>query len=78
MHPFGFFAALLAADAERTRKARRPIADEPLPPLDTATIRAWRAWAHADPVRRQAGVAAPRPATAPASRLTAQRADRPA
>ncbi len=78
MHPFGFFAALLATDAERNRKARHHIAEEPLPPLDDATIRAWRAWAHGDPVRRQAAVDAPRPATAQARGATAQRADRPA
>ena len=78
MHPFGFFAALLATDAERTRKARRPVAEEPLPPLDDATLRAWRAWAHGDPVRRQASVDAPRPAPAPSHPATAQRADQSA
>jgi hypothetical protein len=49
MRPFGFFAALLAADGERTRTPRRRPAEAPLPPIDGATLRAWRAWAHGDP-----------------------------
>ena len=43
MHPFGFFLAILAAGTDRSRKARRPVPDEPLPPIDDATVRAWRA-----------------------------------
>lgn len=77
MHPFGFFLAILAAGSDRRHEARRPVPDEPLPPIDDATVRAWRAWAASDrttsPVdarhlptpsstRRNAGTRADRPA----------------
>ena len=69
MHPFGFFAALLAADAERTHKKRRPVPEEVLPPIDATTLRAWHRWAHGDPVGGRATLDTTAPSTAPA-RLT--------
>lgn len=77
MHPFGFFLAILVAESDRRHEARRRLPDEPLPPIDDATVRAWRAWAATDrttspmdarrlsppsPTRRPAGTRADRPA----------------
>jgi len=78
MHPFGFFAALLAADAQRTRQPRHRPADDPLPPIDDATLRAWRAWAQGDPAGRSTTVDAPRRAPAPGHQVAGRRADNPA
>ena len=74
MHPFGFFAALLAADAERTHTRRRPVAEEDLPPIDDATLRAWHRWA----LGGRAPLDTTHPSTAPARLTTSQQVDRPA
>ncbi len=43
MHPFGQFLVVLDQGASANDDPRsRPV--EPLPPIDEATLRAWRAW----------------------------------
>jgi hypothetical protein len=78
MHPFGFFAALLAADAERTHKTRRPVVEENLPAIDDATLRAWHRWALGDRIGGRATLDTTGPSTAAARLTTSQQADRPA
>ncbi len=78
MHPFGFFAALLAADAERTHRKRRPVVEEVLPPIDDTTLRAWHRWAHGDPVDGRATLDTTGRSTAPGRQTVRQRVDRPA
>jgi hypothetical protein len=48
MHPLLFLAAVLANGTEPTTAHPRPDPAEPLPPIDDAALRAWRAWANGD------------------------------
>jgi hypothetical protein len=77
MHPLGFLIALISRQQAAAERARRLPVD-PLPPIDDATIRAWRAWAHgARPTTRP--TAAQRPTSVPAyAPIAGTRADKPA
>ena len=77
MHPFGFFLAIVANGTERTR-ARRRVPEEPLPPINDATVRAWRAWARDEGSGGFPGSDERRSAPAQSTISTATPADRPA
>ena len=47
MHPLGFLIALMSHQQAAYDRAR-PRPEEPLPPIDDATLRAWRAWARGE------------------------------
>ncbi len=61
MHPFGFLVLLLAGARRSNEAPRRFAAEESLPPIDDATIRAWRTWARGGSAVIAPGVTAPRP-----------------
>ena len=74
MQPLGLLISFLAIDAARDAAPQRRLPDEPLLPIDDATLRAWRVWCRGDntapsrpgnaarPTARGAGVTADRPA----------------
>jgi hypothetical protein len=47
VHPLAYLVTALVNDRQRANRPR-PTAGDPLPPIDEATLRAWRAWAGAD------------------------------
>lgn len=73
MYPFGLLVAFLAIDAARDGTTKRRAPEEPLLPLDDATLRAWRAWYRGDGAAPSQRVDSPRPA-----RGVGAPADRPA
>jgi len=77
MHPLGYLIALMSRQQAAAERSGQRSAD-PLPPIDDATIRAWRAWAHgARPTTRP--TAAQRPTAVPAYvPVAGTRADHPA
>ena len=77
MHPLGFLIALMSRQQAAAERAHQ-LPEDPLPPIDDATIRAWRAWAHgARPTTRP--TAAQRPTAVPAyAPIAGTRADNPA
>lgn len=63
MHPIGFLIAVLSRQPAMTTPHRFP-PEEPLPPIDDATLRAWRAWARGErpttrPTAQQRGSVVP-------------------
>ena len=71
MHPLGFLIALMSRQQAAAERARQ-LPEDPLPPIDDATARAWRAWAlGARPTTRP--TAAQRPTCG--SRLRSHRRD---
>jgi hypothetical protein len=48
------------------------VSEEVLPPVNDTTLRAWRKWAHGDPVDGRATLDATAPSTAPARLTTSQ------
>ena len=77
MHPLGFLIALMSRQQAAAERARQ-LPEDPLPPIDDATARAWRAWAlGARPTTRP--TAAQRPTAVPAyAPIAGTRADNPA
>ncbi len=78
MHPLGFWFAILTHQQRAKERSHRLPPEEPLPPVDDATLRAWRAWARGErPTTRP--TAEQRRAHGPTSVAGAgSRADRPA
>jgi hypothetical protein len=77
MHPLGYLIALMSRQHAAAERAGQ-LPEDPLPPIDDATIRAWRAWAQgARPTTRPTAVQRPTavPAYAP---IVRNRADHPA
>lgn len=77
MHPLGFFFALISRQQVAAERARH-LPEDPPPPIDDATARAWRAWGlGARPTTRP--TAAQRPSAVPAyAPIGGTRADNPA
>lgn len=73
MQPLGLLIAFLAIDTARDGTTKRREPDEPLLPLDDATLRAWRAWYRGDLAAPSPRVDSSRPA-----RGAGAPADRPA
>ena len=48
MHPLGFLVAILTHQQRAIERSHRLPPEEPLPPIDDATLRAWRAWARGE------------------------------
>ena len=74
MYPLGLLVAFLAVDTAREATKQRRAPDEPLLPLDDATLRAWRAWYRGDLAPTSPHADAPRPT----ARGAGAPADRPA
>ena len=77
MQSLGLLMAFLAIDTARDSTTRRRGPDEPLLPIDDATLRAWRAWYRGDRAAPSVRADAARPA-GPAARGAGAPADRPA
>jgi hypothetical protein len=48
MHPLGFLIAILSHQQRAVDRSDRLPSEEPLPPVEDATLRAWRAWARGE------------------------------
>ena len=48
MHPLGFLIAILTHQQRALERWPSLPPEEPLPPVDDATLRAWRAWARGE------------------------------
>ncbi len=48
MHPLGLWFAILFHQRRALERSHSLPPEEPLPPVDDATLRAWRAWARGE------------------------------
>jgi hypothetical protein len=79
MHPLGFWFAILTHQQRAKERSQQLPPEEPLPPVDDATIRAWRAWARGErPSTRPSADKRRAPAPTSVTSGAGSRAERPA